>query len=211
MSEQIRQLLKLLKVLDDNDFSRHLVLIGSWAEYMYMVTGLIPGYEANIRTLDVDFLVRNLRKPDPPKSLIAAVKETGFMVQEDCFSGVTRFYSGDGFEIEFLIAQKGNGEKGALKTNLGVTAQALRHMDIVGFDIKECDYLGIKFNVPSPEAFVLHKIVINGERERKAEKDRMVIDGMHPYLDMEHFNELMDRLTKNERRLVEKYIDAHWK
>ena len=62
-----------------------------------------------------------------------------------------------------------------------------------------------------PARFERLKIVINGERERKAEKDRIVIDSIHPYLDMEHFNELMDRLTKNEKRLVEKYIEAHWK
>ena len=47
MYEQKKQLLRLLKLFSDNGFSEHLVLIGSWAEYLYMEAGILPDYEAN--------------------------------------------------------------------------------------------------------------------------------------------------------------------
>lgn len=76
MYEQRRQLLKLLKMFSDNGFSEHLVLIGSWAEYFYMEAGILPDYAAEIRTLDVDFLVKNLKRPNPPVNIISLSPST---------------------------------------------------------------------------------------------------------------------------------------
>lgn len=198
MHEQKKQLLKLLKVFSDNGFSKHLILIESWAEYMYMAAGILPDYEAVIRTLDVDFLVKNLRKPNPPMSIVGFAKDEGFFVEEDCLTGVTRLLTADGFEVEFLIAQKGKGEHSALKTNLGITAQALRHLDLLSSNTITVDYLGITVTVPEPEAFVLHKMIINSDRKDKMEKDQVVINRMYKCLDHERFDALRDKLTKKE-------------
>lgn len=211
MYEQRRQLLKLLKVLSDNGFSEHLILIGSWAEYLYMVAGVLPDYEAVIRTLDIDFLVKNLKKPDPPLSILSLVREEGFYAEEDCLTGVTRLLSVDGFEVEFLIAQKGKGEDIALKTNLGITAQALRHLNILRDNTLAVEYLGIKVYLPVPEAFVLHKMIINGERKDKMEKDRMVINQMYNHINQEKFFSLYLGLTKKERKVVDAYLATNFK
>lgn len=207
MSEQKKQLLKLLKLFDDNGFSKHLILIGSWAEYLYTATGILPDYEANIRTLDIDFLVKNLKKPNPPVNISTIAKEEGFYVEEDRVTGVTKFLNRNGLEVEFLIAQKGKGDTPALKTNLGVTAQALRHLEILNANTLEIDYLGIRVLIPTPEAFVLHKMIINSERKNKIEKDQNVINKMYKHLNVNTFNLLKDNLTKKEIRLVKKYID----
>lgn len=183
MYEQRKQLLKLLKIFSDNGFSEHLILIGSWAEYMYMEADILPDYEAVIRTLDVDFLVKNLRKPNPPVNIISLAKEEGFYAEEDCLTGVTRLLNLDGFEVEFLIAQKGSGAESALKTNLGITAQALRHLELLNNNVITVNHLGIKVNIPKPEAFVLHKMIINSERKEKIEKDQIVINRMYKHLD----------------------------
>jgi hypothetical protein len=207
MYEQKKQLLKLLKTFSDNGFSEHLVLIGSWAEYMYMVADILPDYEANIRTLDVDFLVKNLRKPNPPVNIISLAKDEGFFIEEDCLTSVTKLLSSDGFEVEFLIAQKGKGEHFALKTNLGVTAQALRHLELLNTNTLTIEYLGIKISIPTPEAFVLHKMIINSERKEKIEKDQLVINRMYKHLNKDKFNELQQTLTKREQRAVKNYLD----
>lgn len=207
MYEQRKQLLKLLKTFSDNGLSEHLVLIGSWAEYMYMETDILPGYEANIRTLDVDFLVKNLRRPNPPVNIVGIAKEEGFFVEEDCLTGVTRFLSADGFEIEFLIAQKGKGDSSALKTNLGITAQALRHLSLLSNNIVTVDHLGIKINIPEPEAFVLHKMIINSERKEKMEKDQIVINKIYPHLDKDKFKSIYQSLAKKECKAVDQYIE----
>lgn len=62
-------------------------------------------YGANIHTLDVDFLLKNLKRPIPPYNLMKLVRENGY-----------------GAEIEFLLAKRGAGNESALKTNLGVRA-----------------------------------------------------------------------------------------
>lgn len=207
MDEQRKQLLKLLKLFDDNGCSKHLVLIGSWAEYMYMVTGILPDYEAAIRTLDIDFLIKNLKRPVPPVNIAALAQEQGFYIEEDRLTGITKLLSKNGLEVEFLIAQKGSGESPALKTNLGVTAQALRHLDLLKTNSIEAEYLGIKVNVPLPEAFVLHKMIINDERKDKMEKDRIVINRMYKHLNIPVFNDLCKALTKKEQTAVKNYMD----
>lgn len=208
MYEQRRQLLKLLKMFSDNGFSEHLVLIGSWAEYFYMEAGILPDYAAEIRTLDVDFLVKNLKRPNPPVNIISLAKDEGFFVEEDCLTGVTRLLSAEGFEVEFLTAQKGKGDNPYMKTNLGITAQALRHLDILKENSIAVDYMGIIVNVPLPEAFVLHKMIINGERKDKTEKDRSVINRMYRYLNQEKLEELREKLTKKEQKTVSAYIET---
>lgn len=47
-------------------YLKHAILVGSWAEFAYREAGILPGFVPTIRTLDVDFLVRNLRRPNPP-------------------------------------------------------------------------------------------------------------------------------------------------
>ena len=208
MYEKKKQLLKLLKTFSDTGFSEHLILIGSWAEYMYMASGILPDYEAVIRTLDVDFLVKNLRKPNPPMSILGLAKDEGFFVEEDCLTGVTRLLTVDGFEVEFLIAQKGKGQQPALKTNLGITAQALRHLELLNSNTITVEYMGINVIVPEPEAFVLHKMIINSERKDKMEKDQLVINHMYGHLNKEKFATLREKLTKKEQKAVNVYLDT---
>ena len=208
MYEQKKQLLKLLKTFSDNGFSEHLILIGSWAEYMYMASGILPDYEAVIRTLDVDFLVKNLRKANPPMSILGLAKDEGFFVEEDCLTGVTRLLTVDGFEVEFLISQKGKGQQPALKTNLGITAQALRHLELLNSNTITVEYMGINVIVPEPEAFVLHKMIINSERKDKMEKDQLVINHMYGHLNKEKFATLREKLTKKEQKAVNVYLET---
>lgn len=207
MQEQKKELLKLLKLFDDNGFSKHMILIGSWAEYMYSVTGILPDYEAAIRTLDIDFLVKNLKRPMPAVNLIELAKEEGFYHEVDRLTGVTKLLNRNGFEVEFLIEQKGKGEVPALKTNLGITAQALRHLSVINNNCIEISYLGINLYVPKPEAFVLHKMIINSARKNKIEKDQDVINRMYRHLDEEEFGRIYDTLSKKEQRAVKDYID----
>ena len=174
MNTQETKLLKLLKSFDDNGCSDHLILIGSWAEYLYCAAGILPDYEAVIRTLDIDFLVKNLRRPVPSINIISLAKEEGFYVEEDCLTGVTRL---------------------------------LRHLDLLRDNTLEIRHLGIKVCIPVPEAFVLHKMIINSERKHKTEKDQTVINRMYPHLNLDKFNELLGTLTKKERKVVNQYLE----
>jgi hypothetical protein len=67
-------------------------------------------------------------------------------------------------EIEFLIEQKAGGSESTIKTNLGVKAQALRHLSILSHYTNAVEIFGLVIIVPSPEAYVIHKIIINKNR-----------------------------------------------
>lgn len=66
---------------------------------------------------------------------------------------------------------------------MGVTAQALRHTDILLHNTPPLPCLGHLVTVPEPEAYALHKMAINPQRKDKAEKDAQAVIGLWPFLD----------------------------
>ena len=82
----------------------------------YQETGLLKDFDSNIKTMDMDFLIKNLRKPLPEKNIAALARTEGYLVESDVLTGVTKLYDKAGLEIEFLIGKKGAGVEQALKT-----------------------------------------------------------------------------------------------
>ena len=206
MSIQQTEFSKFLKLLSDNDCLEHVILVGSWSEFLYREVGLLKDFSPNIKTLDVDFLLKNMRKPSPSKDIISLAKDDGYLVEHDRFTNVTKILDKSGLEIEFLLGKAGAGNEVALKTNLGVTAQTLWHMGIISKNVITVDYLGMQVNVPSPEAYTIHKMVINKERGKKMDKDKQAIKNICPYLDPEKFNYIYSTLTKKEKQIVDDFI-----
>jgi hypothetical protein len=207
-SEQQTEFLKVIKLFHDNDCLKHVVLIGSWAEFLYQQTGLIPSGTTALRTLDIDFLVRNLRRPMPPVNLETLAREQGYIVDNDLLLGTTKIRTASRLEIEFLIAQRGAGIESVYKTALGVTAQGLHGLDFLSVNTVSVSWFDNEITVPTPEAYVLHKIIINGERnkEEKKLKDRNSVLAMFPHIDLKKYNVLLEECTKKER----KKISAFW-
>lgn len=209
MSIQQKEFSRFIKLLSDNDCLEHVILIGSWAEYVYQESGLLKGFNSNIKTMDMDFLIKNLRKPLPEKNIAALARAEGYLVESDVLTGVTKIYDKAGLEIEFLIGKKGAGVEQALKTNLGVTAQTLRHMEVIIRNTIEVDYFNMKITVPMPEAYTIHKIVINQDRGLKQKKDQMAISNIWKSLDPVKTNQLAETLTKKEQRAFNQYCEEH--
>lgn len=189
-----------LKLLSDNDLLKYVVVVGSWAEYLYEQAGVLQSFQANLRTLDVDFLVSNMRRPDPPVSVTALAREAGYVIDSDILLGTTKIYTPGFMEIEFLILQRGAGDMPVLKTNLGVNAQALRHMSMLTSDSISVNMFGMSITVPSPEAYAIHKLVINRQRGGKAEKDQEALKNIIPHLNFDKMNALYSTLSKKERK-----------
>lgn len=202
MSIQQKEFIKFIKLLDDNDCLEHVILIGSWAEFLYRELGVLDGFETNIKTLDIDFLLKNMRRPMPERNIIPLVKEAGYLVERDVLNGTTKIYDKNGLEIEFLINKIGAGLESTLKTNLGVTAQSLRHLNILSANTINVSYIGMNITIPEPEAYAVHKMVINLERGRKQEKDCQAILNIWPYLDKKKAIDIITKLTKKEQKTV---------
>ena len=174
-----------------------------------MRCGLLEGFDSSIKTMDVDFLVRNLRRPTPAAHLVTEARERGYLVESDRLTGVTKLYTTGGLEAEFLICKVGAGVEDALRTNLGVTAQALRHLDTLSRHVVTVDFAGLRVNVPTPEAYVVHKMIVNNERGRKQEKDALAIQRMWPFLDYDRLAAVLGGLTKREGARVASFMEAY--
>lgn len=209
-SEQQKEVLRLLKLLSDNDVLNHVILVGSWAEYIYAQAGVLPGYTMTLRTIDIDFLVKNLRRPTEPISLPALAKEEGYSVAHDVLMDTTKIFTPNGLEVEFLIPQKGSGTDSILKTNLGVNAQALRHLGAIVDDAISVDFLGMKIQVPSPEIYVLTKMIINEDRKTaKQRKDMFSVARLLPFLDFQKLDHLYAASTKKEKARVQSFLEKY--
>lgn len=187
----------------------YVILVGSWAEFAYGEAGLLGGFDPNITTLDVDFLVRNLRRPSPAASLAVLARSRGFLVESDVLNGTTKFFDASGLEVEFLIGKMGAGMESALKTNVGVTAQALRHTEILSRSPIEVRCLGHIIAVPTPEAYAVHKMVINSQRGSKSSKDAQAIIGLWRFLDKERLEIVLAKLTKRERARADEFMEEY--
>lgn len=207
--DQWRKVIAVMRKLDEVGCLEHVMLVGSWADYLYSASGVLPDYESRIRTLDLDFLIHNIRRPAEKKNAIELFEELGFIVESDRMTNVTKLLDPEtGFEVEFLVQQMGSGTEQYMKTNLGVTAQALRHFNILVNNKMTIDYLGMKILVPKPEAFAIHKMVINSDRRpAKALKDQEAIKNMYPYLDKEIVAEIREGLSKKDKKLVDAFIE----
>lgn len=206
MNIQQKQFLKFIKLLKDNDLLEHVVLVGSWAEFVYKKSGLLNGFEPNIKTLDLDFLIKNLRKPNPPKSLMTIAQEEGYLVEQDYMTEITKIFDKEGLEIEFLLGKRGAGHEIAFRTNIGVVAQTLRHMDILLYNSITVNCLSMDIDIPKPEAYVIHKIIINNQRKDKIEKDKQAIINLIPYLNKEEFECIFNKLNNKEKKCVIRFF-----
>lgn len=196
-----------IKLLSDNGLLSDIVVIGSWAEYIYAQSGLLPGFSASLRTLDMDFLVKNLRLPNPPQNVPALAREAGYTVDSDRLDGTTKIYTPGLMEIEFLISQMGSGVVPVMQTNLGVRAQALRNLEIIRNHIITVQALGFEIQVPAPEAYIVHKAVINSERGAKAEKDRNAVRALRPYVNPRAIDAIAGTLTKKQLKRFDAFME----
>lgn len=209
LTEQQQAFLKVLDLVEEAGCIDHVVLVGSWAEFVYREAEVLHDFCPNIKTMDVDFLVRNLRRPNPAARLTALAKERGFFVESDRMTGTTKLLDITGLEVEFLIGKMGAGKEPALKTNIGVTAQALWHMDVILKNTMSIRCLNHIVTVPAPEAYAIHKMIINGERGKKAEKDARAVENMLPLLDEEKLNKVFGSLSKKDKARVRTFAEAH--
>jgi hypothetical protein len=206
---QTRDFLKTVKLLHDNDCISNTIIVGSWAEYLYIETGVLPSYAASVSTLDLDVLVKNLKYPRQEVNLPELARAEGYLIESERLTGITKLLLPGSLEVEFLLSKRGAGNEKALKTNLGVTAQTLRHMELLLTNTIVVDYFGMSIEIPSPEAYVLHKMIINKDRKQKAEKDRLAINEIFQHLDISKFTNLIETLSKRDKKEAQKYISQY--
>ena len=97
-------------------------------------------------------------------------------------------------EIEFLIPDKGKGyNEGYVVKELNISAQPLRYITLIEDNNITVQFNGIPVRIPSPEVFVMIKLIVSTKRtkkfQHKAIRDIQVAVNIGEYL-----------LTKEEYR-----------
>ncbi len=185
----------------------HVIIVGGWAHRLYRFHPLATAHEYQpIRTRDVDLAF----SPDAPlEGDIRQALEKADFKQE--LSGeftppVTQYRLGTedaGFFAEFLTAKKGSGlrrdgEPDLTVSKAGITAQKLRHLDLL-LDAPWLVRLGaetmpvsrpVDLLVPNPVSFIVQKLLIHKRRDvQKKTQDILYIHDT-----MELFGASLDKL-----------------
>ncbi|MCL2628521.1 MAG: nucleotidyltransferase domain-containing protein [Oscillospiraceae bacterium] len=173
-SKQEKEFWNIIEVFNAEDLLKHVMIIGSWAEYLYQYF-IKPEFKANLRTTDVDFLYYNLQRPVGKKiEIVRALENKGFVSTQNRYSGVTKFIKEGVLDIEFLIRVLGEGNPQHQKIpSLGIVGIGLRDVNMLEQYPLEIEINGYSLIVPAPEIFVLHKTLISSKRQKpeKREKD----------------------------------------
>lgn len=207
---QQKNLLDVLTLFQQLGLNRHVVLIGSWVEYFYV--DLFDGdYHPDIATRDIDFLYRNLRLPTHKIPLIKALKEHGFIYDENPLTKVARFYKENILELEFMTRVVGPDQINYHIESLDITVEGIRELNLLGKHCVEVNRDGLVIIVPQPASYAIHKILINEKRvkQNKAAKDMRSVKNILSQIKNNPtqkalFNTIIRGLSKKEKVIFER-------
>ena len=202
-----------INVLGKNRVLEHIVLIGSWAEYIYEESGYLRNFEANLKTRDIDFLIKNINKPREGINIIEILEKEGFETSIDYISGIFKFFKGKDLEIEFIVREIGKGQVEPYDVpSFGIKAEGLRHIDLLLRNITIIKIKNIRITVPIPQAYLLQKIIINNQRKNKADKDYLGIENLlenikSSDLESRKLKDLYAKMSKKQKKIINRFLN----
>lgn len=209
-SRQLDAFWLTIKILDQTSVLPHVMVIGSWAEFLYTYY-FGSSYSPNIRTRDVDFLYPNIRRPSNPIHLESAMIDAGFTIARDTQTEVVKMFKEDLLEVEFITRQIGSGENLYIDIpGIGIRSQALRDVNILAQYPLLISINNFYINVPEPAVYVLQKIIINPHRvpASKRAKDIESVRNILPHLeqskrDLQLLANVISKCTTKERKVIQ--------
>jgi len=144
-----------------------IVIVGGWVPFLYNKYGEIPSPHPLLRTMDIDVVVPRRVEEHGRPTIDELLSRAGYeariygsdvtVVKYELASPVT--------EIEFLTPEVGRPGKTALAVQHGLTAQALRYLQILLENTKKIEIndtidgsdISLVVTVPSPGAFIYQK------------------------------------------------------
>jgi hypothetical protein len=195
----------LLRELDKAGFFSHGLLIGSWPMLVYSEYFTLP---YGLATNDIDFAVDNAVKiPATGGETIPQVLERlGYTAVQD-YSGIETFLQGT-FEVEFITHRKGgSGPPAVVIPPWKVSAQPLPFIDLLFIRPMTVNIEDFSIRIPSPEALMLHKLIIaqrrtGRDKESKKEKDLQQCSVLAEAVRTEEIQQIITeyRLSKETRK-----------
>lgn len=200
-----------IRIFSQNDILTYVILIGSWVEYIYEVSNYFKSFKASLKTKDVDFLIKNIRKPNYKINIVSILEKEGYLVDIDYISEIFKFYKDKDLEIEFLVREIGKGQSEPYDViSFGIKAEGLRNTDILVNNVLCLKVRNFYINVPTPQAYVLQKMIISDQRKNKAEKDYLGIENLLDHIkessvELHKLRNLYNELSKKQRKKVDEF------
>ena len=169
MAKFENKMLDIIDALHKSGLLKNCIISGSWAMFFYKE--IFEGFIPPIATTDFDIFLPNvsrIKEGNINKLLI----DLDYLRDDDSLTGKTKYYSKDGFEIEFLTVPDRTMNNVIRIHSIGIGAEALPKMRVAEWNYITVKYNGYEINVPSPASYCLQKLLINKERtEDKKAKD----------------------------------------
>lgn len=152
------------------------MLIGSWCEYFYQE--YFESYQSQMKTTDFDFYVKNKHISNEKINISTSLANCGFERFDDYMTEKTIFKRDDN-TIEFLTGIDRNKKNIYSIKKLGIKAESLTRLDIFDNNYLDVKYKNMNIRIPTPAAYVIHKLIINSNRKsEKSKKDLISIKGL---------------------------------
>ena len=158
----------LISSLDTSGLLPHVMIIGSWAEYIYSFY-FNEDYVPSFKSHDIDVLYSNpFLEVAGGEHLVHEMSNAGFLAPTE--GGALRAFYKDGLEVEFLTSQLGTGPGLIELPNTGIVAERLANVDMLRpIAVAANNYL---VKVPSPASYLCHKLYINPSRRPPSKKPK---------------------------------------
>jgi hypothetical protein len=203
----------ILKDLQDAGVLKHVVLIGSWCQEFYR-----HHYENSFeipatRTMDADILIPRRLKLPHPVDVHEIFRKRGFVTQMHDDSGFAKFIHRE-LTFEFLTDAGAKADEKQLPIkDLNIVAQELHFMRIPLDHHMTVQHKELTLNIPEPEAFALHKLIVSQRRRKpeKREKDLAAASGLFEFFaTKEHhrkrLKQILDEFPKGWRKKIDEAL-----
>lgn len=218
------QVTDLLREMGKTGFFSHGLLIGSWpmtvyCEFFTLSYGLVTydiDFAVNVdRVLrnvpkDMDFAVNNtMNVPATKAETIPQVLERlGYTSVMD-YTGIETFLQGT-FEVEFITHRRGGTAPPAVVIPpWKVSAQPLPFIDLLFIRPVTVSLEDFSIRIPSPEAMMLHKLIIaqrrtGRDKELKKEKDLQQCSVLAEVVGDDELKQIIQdyRLSKDAKKMI---------
>ena len=197
----------MLEKFNNLEINQYMILIGSCAEFFYQ--DILPNYISSFSTMDLDFYLPNI-KFSTEIDFIKEMENIGYIYQEDILSGKSKFYNDEGIEIEFLTNLNRNYNSVDKVRGLNINAECLKYLDIfennnIAFHANE----KITIHIPTPEAYVIHKLIINNQRKPEKQKKDIYAVGIliDSIQNSPHHASILMRLYESLNKKRKKFVN----
>ena len=160
---------------------------------------------SGMKTKDFDFYCDNERFSVNHASVAKGLRDYGFWYDED-MGGKSILYNKNNDSVEFLASYSREGKGLANLKAIGIKAERLPYLDIYKTHNISTGGLLVygDIRIPTPAAYVMHKIIINDERSpEKQKKDEKAIKELLNHFrpeDMKELKDIYNELGKKTRK-----------